>query len=241
MTDKVNGGAGVGDFLTGQLDYYTIATIVPVLQTNVDTPIQDLPGYQTLATTGQWSNVTVVNGLGTAVTYTTQASYLDALAQQTNLTNLIQTFSERANPVAINVSNIAAGTGNVTSADSTILSALGQFVNISAFTTNFGSATTATNINIIGVITERTGLWDVNVNGVPDSNATGYQLLGLNGLQGTVAFDVTNNVLQGDTITTVTDGFYAYTQNVNVFDSTSATEYNTIAVVKTNNFTAGKQ
>ena len=39
MTDKVNGGVYAGEFLTGNMDFFSFATLVPVGQTNVDTPV----------------------------------------------------------------------------------------------------------------------------------------------------------------------------------------------------------
>ncbi len=126
MTDRVNGGIMQGDFLTGQMDFYTIATAVPVDQTNVETPVADLPGYQTWATTGVWSNVTVQDGHGIVQTYTTVGTYLDAFYKQLNLYKLVGTFALRANPVTVTVTLI----DNVAPATAGLTSYYGSFYNI---------------------------------------------------------------------------------------------------------------
>jgi len=228
MTDQVNFTGQQGDFLTGQMDTFTIATIVPVLQTNVSTPIVDLPGYQTLATTGVWSNVSVIDGNGVTQNYTTEQAYLNAFYQQENLNQLISTFELRALPVAVTVANVATGGSTNSSNTSVVTSFFGNFANISALTTHFGSATTATTVNIVQFLTERTQLWNVDTTTV-DSNTNGYQFLGTNGLQGTVAYDVYPNVLPNSVATVQADGTTAY---VSAFDSTSSANYNTTALVK---------
>ena len=71
MTDRVNGSTFAGEFLTGNMDFFTLLTIVPVGQTNVVTPVVDLPSYQTFASTGVWTTVTVTDSTGTATSYAT--------------------------------------------------------------------------------------------------------------------------------------------------------------------------
>jgi hypothetical protein len=237
MTDRVNSVGKQGDFLTGQMDFFTIATIVPVAQTNVSTPVQDLPGYQTLASTGVWSNVSVIDGNGVTQVYSSENTYLDAFYKQTNLNQLVKTFELRATPVAVTVANITVGAGNAATTTAVTDVFYGSFSNISAVTTHFGSAQTlASQVNFVQLISEKTGLWNVDTVTV-DSNANGYQLLGLNGLQGVVAYDtVSAQVLAGTTATpvTTTSGSVVYGANqfVTTFDSTSPTNYNTLALVK---------
>jgi hypothetical protein len=231
MTDRVNGGTVVGDFLTGHMNFYTIATIVPVAQTNVTTPVQDL--YTTGVYTGTWSNVTVVDGNGVSQSYISQSTYLDAYYKQRNFDTFSKTFAGRANPVAISVTNVTVTGSNttITAFNSTLFS----FSNISALTNQFGSTTTATNVNLIRYATERDSTWLVDYSGTADSNSYGYQLLGTNGLQGVQIFDtVSTQVLPNDVSTTVTTSpFGNYTQYTSNIDATSTTIWNTIAQRKT--------
>lgn len=165
MTDRVNGGVAAGEFLTGNMDFFTIQTIVPVEQTNVETPVADL--YQISSTV--WSPVTVVNGTGTAVTYATQAAYEDALKKQANLNTFISVFAGRANPVAIGVGTSAVAAANVA---------------------GFGSTYTGAKVMAtINIATERSGLWytgtDGNFSGTAadNTNINGYLLeTALNGV-----------------------------------------------------------
>jgi hypothetical protein len=167
MTDKVNGGVQAGEFLTGNMDFFAIATLVPMAQTNVTTPVADLYTQQGYTT---WQNVTVVNGAGTPVTYSTQASYEDALAKQANLNLLLQVFAQRVNPVAISVSA-------ATVADPSAANYAG-YLNGTAFGSSYGSSATVTTVKIA---TEKTGYW--NVSTAAESNELGYQLLtALNGV-----------------------------------------------------------
>lgn len=165
MTNKVHGGVHAGEFLTGNMDFFTIDTLVPVAQTNVDTLVADL--YQISSTV--WSPVTVVDGSGTAVTYSTQATYEDAFKKQHNLNVLLGVFAQRANPVAI-------GIGTASVADP---SAVG-------FGTTYASAKVVTTVNIA---TEKSGLWYTGSEGnyagtaADNTNLNGYLLEGaLNGV-----------------------------------------------------------
>ena len=89
-SNKVNGGVQAGEFLTGNMDFFSIATVVPMAQTNVTTPVADLYTQQGYTT---WQDVTVVNGASVAITYTSQADYEDALYKQNNLDMLLQIFA----------------------------------------------------------------------------------------------------------------------------------------------------
>lgn len=99
MTDRVHGGVHGGEFLTGKMDFFGVATSLLVDQTNVDTPVQDL--YQISATV--WTPVTVVDGHGVSQTYATRANYITAWKKQANLNKILNVFSLRANPVAVSV------------------------------------------------------------------------------------------------------------------------------------------
>lgn len=178
MADKVNGEVQAGEFLTGNMDFYTVATLVPMAQTNVTTPVSSLYTQQGYST---WQNVVVTDGSGTAVTYSTQASYEDALAKQANLDLLLQVFAQRVNAVAISVSAQTVANPFTT----TLFAGYSNDV-------VFGSAyTTSSTVTTVKIATEKTGQW--NVSAVAESNANGYQLL--TALQGLAVTDVAANVL----------------------------------------------
>lgn len=202
MTDKVNGGVQAGEFLTGNMDFFTIATLVPMAQTNVTTPVADLYTQQGYTT---WQNVTVVNGAGTAVTYSTQASYEDALYKQNNLDMLLQIFGLNINPVAISVSTTTAANPSTTSAFS-------GYLNGSTFGDDY---TTSMTVTIVKLATEKTGYW--NVSTAAESNALGYQLL--TALQDVPVDDLNTPILSAAVFNTQADG-----------TGTGTDERNTIAI-----------
>lgn len=160
VNDKVNGGTQAGEFLTGNMDFFTIKTVVPMAQTNVTTPVAYLYTQQGYST---WQPVTVINGAGSAVTYSTQASYEDALKKQANLNLLVQLFAQRANPVAISVSAVSENPNSSTYAG---------FLNATNLGSDWNASYTVTTVKIA---TEKTLLW--NVSTAADSNDNGYQLL----------------------------------------------------------------
>lgn len=182
--DKVNGGVQAGEFLTGNMDFFSIATLVPMAQTNVTTPVDLLytqQGYMT------WQDVTVVNGAGSPITYTSQADYEDALKKQANLNLLLQIFAQRVNPVAISITS-------ATVSDPSAATYAG-YENSTAFGSAYSSPATVTTVKLA---TEKTGQW--NVSGAAESNTDGYQLLAA--LQGIAVQDVAANVLTTDVFET---------------------------------------
>jgi hypothetical protein len=204
VNDKVNGNVKAGEFLTGNMDFFTVATIVPVVNasgwaTNVDTPVALLYTQQGYST---WQPVTVVDQGGNAVTYSSQADYVDAYNIQQNFNTLIQVFSLRANPVAISTTVVSVTNPHTTSLFAGFLNNSGVFG--SGYTTN------PTNIYVVKLATEHTGLW--NVSSASDSNDNGYQLL--NGLQGVPVHDLASSVL-----------------NTAVFEVNSSSDCNTLAKV----------
>lgn len=162
--DQVNGGVLAGDFLTGQLSFFIVATLVPMFQTNVTTPVALLYTQQGYST---WQSVTVTDSTGTAQTYASQASYTDALAKQQNLDLLVRTFATRANPIAISVST-------ATVSNPSAIGLTGY-----SYSTNFGSGyTSSATVTYVKFATERTGYWQVSGSTAgPDDNVDGYQLL----------------------------------------------------------------
>jgi hypothetical protein len=151
-----------GEFLTGNMDFFTIQTLVPMAQTNVDTPVAELYTQQGYST---WQDVVVVDGSGTAITYSTQTSYQDAFNKQNNFNVLLQIFALRANPVIVGISA-------QTVANPSITTLFPNYFNAVDFGSSYTSSSTVTTVKLA---TEKTGLW--NVSAVADSNATGYQFL----------------------------------------------------------------
>ena len=158
--DKVNGGVHAGEFLTGKMDFYTVKTVVPMAQTNVTTPVAYLYTQQGYTT---WQPVTVIDGSGNPVTYSTQASYENALKKQNNLNLLIQLFATRANPVAISVSSVNENPNSSTYTG---------FLNATNLGSNFNGTYSVTTVKLA---TEKTLLW--NVSSAMESNELGYQFL----------------------------------------------------------------
>jgi hypothetical protein len=150
MTDKVHGGDRGGEFLTGKMDFFTIRTVEAVDQTNVDTPSSNL--YQISASV--WTPVTITDGHGVAVTYSSKANYDTAYDKQQELNGIIKTFAIRANPVMVSVSV--------------------ESVSNPYTTFGFGSSYNSTrNVTTINIASEKSGAWLVNV---ADTNDAGYGL-----------------------------------------------------------------
>ena len=250
MTDRVNGSTFAGEFLTGNMDFFTLLTIVPVAQTNVDTPVVDLPSYQTYASTGVWTTVSVTDSTGVTTSYATLNAYLDAFYKQTNLDNLIRTFSIRANPVAISVNSLTGnipGTATAINANTTTLWAFyGLYNNIATPTQVFGSAyTTGKTFYSIHVATEKSLLWTAGTNSnfststaADNTNAQGYNILASNslyqGLDGLTAYDTQSaQVLSGSAQGSDATNYYFLKNTVQPYVTTwstsSATTTNTLA------------
>lgn len=207
MTDKVNGAVRAGEFLTGNMDFFSFATMVPVAQTNVTTEVVDLPGYQTWQTLGTWTTVTVVDGTGVAQSYSSLNAYLDAYYAQLNLTNLISTFATRANPVAVSVKTFPATVngGTINPHTSAIFADMG-YQNASAaavFGTSYNS--TGLTVYVVNIATEKTLLWTANGNysgtAANNTNDNGYNILSNNisygGLDTAIAYDTQSTQVIG--------------------------------------------
>jgi hypothetical protein len=164
----VNSGARGGEFLTGNLNFFQIATAVPCYPTNVKTP------YATAIKARNWTSlsgsrtITVVDGNGAEVTYSAQSAYEDAYYTQKNLDTLLNVFSTRANPVVVSVSSTTIDNDPAT----TILAGA---VN----GTQFGSTYTVNSLTVynINLVTERNPAWLVNDSTAPQTNTNGYQFL----------------------------------------------------------------
>jgi len=253
MTNKINGAVNAGEFLTGNMDFFTVATVVPCYPTNVTTPVVDLLGYQTYVNTGVWTNVTVIDGTGAPVTYTSLAGaggfgYLDAFYKQLNLNNLIAAFSQRANPVAVSV-NTLSGDIPGTSTDlnfytNTLFFAYyGLWNNLGTPSHIMGSAyTTDKTAYVVKFATEHNLLWTAGTvdnfatgSATDGSNAKGY--LFLDALNGVIAYDLQSsdrflNASSQSSITAINSP-YATTNTaapyVTTWNSSDATKCNTLA------------
>jgi hypothetical protein len=248
MTDQVNGNGKAGSFLSGQPQWFSFATIVPVAQTNVDTPVVDLPGYQTYATLGTWTNVTVVNGAGSAITYSTLNSYLDAFYKQANLNTLIATFGSRGNPVQIGLKVLPSSINGaaINANTSTYFAEAGYVDNAGASV--FGSAyTTGKTITIVNISTEKNNEWEIygqgNYSGTAadNTNLNGYLITGSNtlygGLGGLLAYDTQSAQVLSGSAQTSTQLYNSTNMTVNPYTSswntTSASLTNTLVAMST--------
>jgi hypothetical protein len=205
--DKVNGASLAGEFLTGTMNYYTVASLVPMAQTNVTTPVAYLYTQQGYSV---WQPVTVYDGNNVAQTYNTQSAYQDAYNQQANLDYLVKAFATRANPVALSVTTVV-------NANPSTIGLTGY-----SYSTNFGSGySSSTNVTSVKFATERGSLWLVSgtTTGL-DDNVDGYQLLDtLQAIPQGVVQDLSTPVLN--------------TSYVN-FETLNTTYRNTIAIVSAN-------
>jgi hypothetical protein len=199
--NQVNGSSRAGEFLTGNMDFYTVVTLVPCDQTNVVTPVAYLYTQQGYST---WQTVSVVDGTGTSQTYSTQASYTDALTKQDNLNKLIRLFSTRANPVAVSVSTTTLANPHTT----TLFSGYSY---ASVFGTAYATSLTA---YVVKFATEKTSTWLVSGSTAgTDSNDVGYQLLDT--FQGVSVTDLATPVLA----TTVFETLSAANTNIIAYRS----------------------
>jgi len=241
--NRVNGGVLGGNFLTGSMDFFTIATLVPCFQTNVDTPINLLYTQQGYST---WQPVTVVDGTGTAQTYNTAASYQDAYTKQTNLNILQQLFAQNVNPVAVSVNYATASNPSAVNLTATQLNASTNF----SYSNDFGAAySSSQTVYYIKFITEKTGYWYVRGTSVNqanwDTNTTGYQFLdAINSAtaSGVTVFDLQSEVLNGSTTAGTVSSLSGQTVNVNTnsfvvnpatVNGSAQTTINTVAYVAT--------
>jgi hypothetical protein len=232
MTDRVNGGVFAGEFLTGNMNFFSFATTVPVGQTNVTTPVEDLNTYQTYETLGVWTPVSVTNAFGGSTTYSTLDTYLDAFYQQVNLDNLIEVFATRANPVAISVKTFPTSINGATVVGNTsvIFSQMGYQNAISPTPTSvFGQAySVSPTIYIVNMATEKSLLWTAgnvtgNYSGTPanNTNENGYNILSNNllygGVDGRIAFDNQDTQVinaSSNTTTFATNSYFATANTV---------------------------
>lgn len=103
MTIKIYGSINNGEFLTGNIDFFTITTIVPCDNTNVSMPLNRLKSDLKIGA----NNISTVEGFIVAgVNYTDDDAYTDGFNKQSNLDYLLQMVSNRTAPIMINVINL---------------------------------------------------------------------------------------------------------------------------------------
>ena len=174
---NVNAGARAGEFLTSDLDFFTFVTTVPLFQTNVRTPLAAALKANNWTSLSASRTITVVDGAGVSQTYTSDATYSDALAKQSNLDLFLQVWSTRANPVVVNVYSQSA-------ADRDAVTFTG-YSQATVFGTDFTGAGT---IYTIKLMSEKSGAWFIGSQGnfnttANDTNTYGYQFLdAINGI-----------------------------------------------------------
>lgn len=215
---QVHGNTRPGEFLTGLLNFFQIATTIPAYPTNVKAPLAQVLAAQNLTTLADGPGFTVVDGLGASVTYTTDALYTDAYNKQANLDLIVATFATRANPVIVNAYYVM---------EASATTVLANGVNA----VNFGSAYATTNLPVywINFATEKSPAWLVQATAATDNtNATGYQLLGAYGLQGLPVYSTTGTVPAGPADAGVT----AITVAGGLIETVDATNRNLIATVR---------
>lgn len=173
---NVHGGSRGGEFLTGNLNFFQLVTVVPCYPTNVTTPLAQALKARNWTSLAASRTITIVDGNGASQTYTSNADYEDAYNTQANLTQLLNVFSTGANPVIVAVSSasIADGSG---------ATVLAGGVNAVDFGSTYNGAQDGYFINIA---TERNPAWLMDTSTV-ESNTNGYQLL--NALNGVPVLD----------------------------------------------------
>lgn len=176
---QANGVVSGGEFLTGNLNFFTVYTTIPMGATGVRLPLATVKQILGIAT----FNTTTWNG----VVYADDNAYTDALAKQANLDLLTAVFATRANPVVVSVTSASLDLSTETFPGA-------------SYGTAFGSAynTTAT-VWTVKFVTEKSPAWIVSGTSTgTESNAVGYQLLGA--LEGLAVTDIAAAVIAGDNV-----------------------------------------
>ncbi len=99
MTVKVHNIVAPGEFLTGNIDFFTITTIVPCDNTNVSMPLARLKSDLRIDP----ADISTVGGFVVfGVIYADDAAYSFGFDKQNNLNSLLQVVSQKATPIMIN-------------------------------------------------------------------------------------------------------------------------------------------
>lgn len=178
---QANGVVSGGEFLTGNLNFVTVYTMVPMGATGVRLPLASVKQILGIATfAGETWN---------GVVYANDAAYTDALAKQANLDLLTAVFATRANPVVVSVSTASLSDGDAAS------------LHVGAsYAETFGSAYSGAQTEyVVKFVTEKSPAWIVSGTATgTESNAAGYQLLGA--LEGLAVTDIAAGVIAGTNV-----------------------------------------
>ncbi len=99
MTVKVHNVIAPGEFLTGNIDFFTITSIVPCDNTDVSIPLSRLKSDLRIGS----DNISTVGGfVVSGVNYADDAAYSFGFDKQNNLNSLLQVVSQKAAPIMIN-------------------------------------------------------------------------------------------------------------------------------------------
>lgn len=172
---NVNEGARGGEFLTGNMKFYTFKTVVPCYPTNVKTPLADALKARNWTSLAAARPITVVDGNGASVTYDTDAEYTSAYNKQQNLDTFLQVFAQGANPVIVDVSAELVD-NNVGGAVITLISG-----GILAANTGDTYKLDSIAVYTINIATEKSPSWLMTGAG-PGNNVDGYEFMGTAGI-----------------------------------------------------------
>lgn len=148
MTTKVNGFVSLGEFLTGNIDFFIITTLVPCDSNGVSKPIELLKRELNLK---QTDNISVIGGVTIfGTTYSNDNDYVDAFNKQQNLDNFIKFVEQRAQAIMLNVTTDGA-VGDVSAE-----------IPVGGHAADFGSVYSGNpgTVYIIKFATEHEGAWD---------------------------------------------------------------------------------
>ncbi len=99
MTVKVHNIVAPGEFLTGNIDFFTITTLVPCDNTDVSMPLSRLKSDLRIGP----ANISTVGGfIVSGIDYANDAAYSFGFDKQSNLNSLLQVVSQKATPIMIN-------------------------------------------------------------------------------------------------------------------------------------------
>lgn len=165
MTVKVHGTVGLGEFLTGNIDFFTITTVVPCTSTDVGTPLSFIKKDLAI---NQSDNISIVGGVTLfGVNYANDNDYLDAFNKQTNLDTFIKCVEQRAQAIMLNT------------IDEGIFVDVSTSIPAGGHAADFGTtyAGNGGNVYTVKFATEHEGTWDEtsfssNLNGRPILDVT---------------------------------------------------------------------
>ena len=161
----MHGTVGLGEFLTGNIDFFTITTIVPCDSTEVGIPLSFIKKDLAI---DQADNISTVGGITLfGILYATDDDYTDAFNKQSNLDTFVRCVEQRAQAIMLN----AIDEGNFVDVSNSI-PAGGHAADFGAtYSGNSG------NIYTVKFATEHEGTWEedsfaTDLNGRPILDVT---------------------------------------------------------------------